>query len=245
MDRSAGSTTMNLDGEHTMETTSSKPQGRKASRRGMVALFDTAKKEEARYALAAGVDFAEELPIVSALRELRRCEARPLMVRTELLEHGYVSIAKAAELLGKSKAEIKRRSTAAPGAYVPEGRLPLITPGIPISELLRSVISEWQKEKEALAHEVVKLVTIDGQPVQWRRWPTHLEGLAERMTYIDVPRAAAELGLSKAEVERQLRDDGPDSLFAIRVAHRRWCFSPEEIAAYKRKLQRAKAGEAA
>jgi hypothetical protein len=237
MDRANGGTTTYLEGEHTMSSSTTK--GRRGAGKKKVEILGSPEKDRTFWKLLSADDLDEEMPLVLALRQLRRVECRPLKVSPELLEHGYVSVAKAAKLLGVSVAQIRRRTSEALGEFVGEGRLPLVEAGIPISELLRAVLAERRKELEKAADQVVKLITIDGAPVQWRRWKTFEQQLAENLGYLNIPEAAAELGLSKSEVDRLSRDEGPGSLFAVKVGLRAgWCFTPEEIAAYKRKLQR-------
>ncbi|MBK7858402.1 MAG: hypothetical protein IPJ65_07220 [Archangiaceae bacterium] len=232
------------EGHNVIETKKavSRRGGPKATAQNAVALFDSPENKRMLSALTRGEDLPndEEDNLTSALRELRREEARPLTVRPELLEHGYVTPAKAARLLGVSRKSIEARTSAPPSAYVTGGHLTLVGPGIPLSELLRSIIADRQQRLYELAKKVVGSVTFDGMGVgRWSLSRHHLDDIRERASFLNVDQAAKELGISKAAVVRATKDEGPDSLFAQQVKHRAgWCYSPEEIAAYKRKLER-------
>lgn len=243
MDRGYGNTTY-FDGENLMETTSGTKTKRRSKKPQTVTLLDSPEKKRMRFALVGGEDLPEEMPLVLALRKLRLAEARPLEVRAELLECGYLTPAKAAKLLGVPLAEVKRRLD--PKQWVADGHLPITKAGIPVSELLRAVKHSRKRELEKLANEVAKLVTVDGTGGVWMRRGSIFERrLGDSLSFLDVAQAAAELGLSKAAVERLVDDDGPASLFAQQMRYRKgWLFSPEEIAAYKRRLQRERTAAA-
>jgi hypothetical protein len=251
MDANGSRFTTSQEAEGTMtdtkKTKTKKTRARRAKPAEVEVFEDTPHAQAVRHAYLTASELPgdEEITLKLALRELRFEESRRLLVSADLLEHGYVTKAKAAKLLGVSVAEIEKRTGAAPSAYCPEGRLPLLPAGIPISELLRSVIANHRADIAKLARKVVQLVTVNGAQMNWSPNKPYFERLAEAYTFLNALDAAKELGISRAAVERATRDDGPESLFAQKVDGRcGWCYSPEEIAAYKRRLERQRPGAA-
>lgn len=183
----------------------------------------------------------EERALLAAFRDLRHAEMKPLVVPDALLEHGYVTKRRAAQLLGipvKDVEAMTDRNTWRLGGHVP-----LLKNGtIPISELRRELSRRRREALQKLAQEVVKHVTTEGVG-HWRVWSTgsfleddHGKCLREAW---GVAAIAERLSISQAAVSRLIEDESKDGLFASR--HRRirgWFVTTEELEAYKRKLDR-------
>jgi hypothetical protein len=184
---------------------------------------------------------AEEANLVKALRRLRAAEAAQPPAAPEMLEHGYVTKRRAAELLGVEPKEFERLTGRTTGRF---GRqLPVVDAGpnkgrVPLSELRIEARLLWHKHLEQLAQVAVELVTKNQRKhTYWHATPawTCSEDLRLELSGWDVDGVARELEVSVAEARRLMGTDGPLFTHVTRRGLR--IVRPVELDAYKRKLQ--------
>lgn len=180
-----------------------------------------------------------ELKLITDLRRLRADEAKPLEVPPVLLEHDLLTARQVSKLLGMTRADVMKHLDLS--AWVPD-RMGGTRDGLfPTSEVLRFLKRQRRAALERRAREVARMVTGDLD----RSFSGFSESLVEARSFLPAETVAAELGMSRAAVERLMRDEGPDSLYAQRHSLRRgWCVTREELDAYKRKLAARQGGKA-
>lgn len=175
----------------------------------------------------------EEVAIIAQLRKLRAAEEAPYEVAAEVLEHGEVRVKRAAQLLGVPTKVLKQTPNGDEWAGLPpswKGRVVL-------SEIAIALRRRHKNRLRELARAVTQLVerdrysmlTINGHSPRWLRGS-------------GVDEVARELGITKPRVERLLAAE--DGLAWFRDGRRR-LVTPEEVAAYKRKLERESGAGAA
>lgn len=190
-----------------------------------------------------------EVPFLRAYRKFREEEAKPMVVPPALLEHGRVSVAKAAKLLGVSVGYISGKD----GMYrTPRQRLPILKDNtIPLSELHRAYKRLHALKVRQLAKDAADALNTRSEPL----WEGHAGIITGRIVWtadeplfdvlcredlvgFDYEDVADKLRISKAAARRLIADG---TLFAWSGRRCRTIVTHEELDAYKRKLAREQA----
>ena len=161
----------------------------------------------------------EEVATVMAMRKLRKADAERPKVPVELLEHGFVSVKRAAELLSVKVSDLKSRRSG-------DGPPVLTNNRVPISELRREhhrqtlkVLRELAAEASRLADGTCHTNIFSSALYQWERRARYDHDVAR------------ELNVTLAEAKRLMKEE----LFCWLDRRNRRYVTPEELAAFKRK----------
>lgn len=164
----------------------------------------------------------DEKKLIDAVRKLKAEAARLATTPAELLEHGFVSQRRAAELVGLPLAEVRSMRA--------EGRLPVVKGGlVPLSEVRRLFKRTTREKLKKMHADIARMFAPRGTSLLdfLHAYPVEDHGHS-------LDDCAKQLGLSKAAVRRHA--EPRRGLFVLGTRRGGFWVTEEELSAYSRRL---------